>query len=309
MPALSPTMTEGVIAQWRTDVGKEVQAGDIYAEIETDKATVDFEATDDAFVAKIFVASGTNVTCGEPIALVVEEESDIAAFADFSLASIETDTSAPDDDVENSPSADTSAPSSPLPDHVLLAMPALSPTMEEGLVARWLKSEGDEIVAGDIIAEIDTDKATVDFDHQDDGFLARILSKEGSTLDVGTPIAVVVEDADDIAAFSSLDAASILAASAEGQASPAAAVAKPDVVETSSTTAAKITPAVPSPPAIERTVAPTANAPIPFEFDDADFLPFRSDVRKSPVGAELLRAQAAYEEEFGITGMRAYGSE
>ena len=88
------------------------------------------------------------------------------------------------------------------PDHELLPLAALSPTMEQGGVASWVKQEGDAISAGDVVLELETDKATLDFEAQDDNYLAKILVPAGtSDLAVGTPLAVLVEDEADIAAF------------------------------------------------------------------------------------------------------------
>ena len=88
------------------------------------------------------------------------------------------------------------------PPHEIVPLPALSPTMEFGGIARWSKKVGDPIIAGDILVEVETDKATVDFEAQDDAFLAKILINEGtSDLPVGTPIAVLVEEEEDVAAF------------------------------------------------------------------------------------------------------------
>jgi pyruvate dehydrogenase E2 component (dihydrolipoamide acetyltransferase) len=70
---------------------------------------------------------------------------------------------------------------SSLPDHDVVGLPALSPTMEMGTIASWNKKEGDKITAGDIICQIETDKAIVDFEAQDDSYLAKILKPEGST--------------------------------------------------------------------------------------------------------------------------------
>jgi pyruvate dehydrogenase E2 component (dihydrolipoamide acetyltransferase) len=96
-------------------------------------------------------------------------------------------------------------------------MPALSPTMERGTIASWSIAEGGEISAGSPICEIETDKATVDFEAQDDGFLAKILLPAGTQdVPVGTPIGVSVEDASDVAAFASTTAADF------GGAAPAA---------------------------------------------------------------------------------------
>eukprot|EP00304_Pavlova_gyrans_P007531 CAMPEP_0206041660 /NCGR_PEP_ID=MMETSP1466-20131121/6097_1 /ASSEMBLY_ACC=CAM_ASM_001126 /TAXON_ID=44452 /ORGANISM="Pavlova gyrans, Strain CCMP608" /LENGTH=98 /DNA_ID=CAMNT_0053416363 /DNA_START=147 /DNA_END=439 /DNA_ORIENTATION=+ len=81
-------------------------------------------------------------------------------------------------------------------------MPALSPTMESGNIVSWLKAEGESIGAGDTIAQVETDKATVDFEVQDDGIVAKLLVPAGSSdLTVGTPVAVLVEEAEHVAAF------------------------------------------------------------------------------------------------------------
>jgi len=311
MPALSPTMTEGVIAAWKAEVGKEIAAGDIYAEIETDKATVDFEATDDAFVAKIFVEAGTNVKCGEPIALVVEDESDLSAFENFSLSSIVDGESNVEEEQQEiaaskhenttiSPSSassdvDTTAAIGSLPDHIVLPMPALSPTMEEGIVAKWLKSEGEEIVAGDIIAEIDTDKATVDYEATDDGFLAKRLVEEGAPLEVGSPIAVVVEEAGDMSAF-------VAYVPNFGS----------DDAFTDSATDTPSTSNVPVEQTVETkrpevVVIDHAPAAAPFDLDADDLGSWHDDVLRSPLGAKALAAQAKYLEEFGETGMLFQG--
>ena len=109
------------------------------------------------------------------------------------------------------------------PEHTLYPMPALSPTMESGTISSWTKTEGEEFSAGDVLCSIETDKASVDFEAQDDGILAKIL-KDGPNareLPVGTPICVVVEEPDDVAAFADFVAGDG-AASASEAATPAA---------------------------------------------------------------------------------------
>lgn len=90
------------------------------------------------------------------------------------------------------------------PDHVVVGFPALSPTMESGTIAKWEIAEGEEFSAGSVIASIETDKATMDFEAQDDGILAKILKDgaDATDLPVGAPIAIVVEEPEDVAAFS-----------------------------------------------------------------------------------------------------------
>jgi pyruvate dehydrogenase E2 component (dihydrolipoamide acetyltransferase) len=87
------------------------------------------------------------------------------------------------------------------PEHTLFPMPALSPTMESGTIGSWAIAEGDSFAAGDVLCSIETDKASVDFEAQDDGILAKIIIPPGKECKIGTPICVVVADAEDVPAF------------------------------------------------------------------------------------------------------------
>jgi hypothetical protein len=123
------------------------------------------------------------------------------------------------------------------PIHTLLPFPALSPTMEMGTISKWELSEGDSFSAGSVLCSIETDKATMDFEAQDDGVLAKIL-RDGPTavdLPIGSPIAIIVDDAADVAAFADY------VLSVDEPAAPAAAVAP---VPPSATSAAPASPAV-----------------------------------------------------------------
>lgn len=130
---------------------------------------------------------------------------------------------------------------SKFPSHTVINMPALSPTMTEGNLIKWHKSIGDKLSPGESIAEVETDKASMDFEFQDDGYLAKILVNDGTNnIPVNKPIAVYVEDADDVAAFDSFtaaDAGDSVDAPAEA---PASESAKAD---SSSTSAAPADPA------------------------------------------------------------------
>ncbi|MEM9250128.1 MAG: biotin/lipoyl-containing protein, partial [Pseudomonadota bacterium] len=122
-------------------------------------------------------------------------------------------------------------------------MPALSPTMEEGTLAKWLVKEGDSVSSGDILAEIETDKATMEFEAVDDGIVGRILVAEGAEgVKVNTPIAVMVEEGESVDAAPAPAAAPVAEAPAPAAPSPAAPVpaapvqplqvaAEPDVPE------------------------------------------------------------------------------
>jgi len=100
--------------------------------------------------------------------------------------------------VQNMPSRSFSS----LPDHIALEMPNLSPTMEKGNIGVWYKKIGDKIVPGDVLCSIETDKATVDFEMQDEGFVAATLFSDGTKdIPLGTPLAIIVDDESEIAAF------------------------------------------------------------------------------------------------------------
>lgn len=114
------------------------------------------------------------------------------------------------------------------PDHQVLAMPALSPTMESGTIAKWELSEGDSFTAGSVFCTIETDKATMDFESQDDGFLAKILKEgpAGVDIPIGSPIGIAVEDEADVAAFADFvleEEQAPVASSAPAAATPVAA--------------------------------------------------------------------------------------
>ena len=126
------------------------------------------------------------------------------------------------------------------PPHILFPMPALSPTMTIGTIASWNVKEGEEFKAGDVLCAIETDKATMDFESQDDGILAKIL-KSGPTaadIPVGTPICVVVEDEEYVAAFADF----VDDSSTSAEDSPAPAATPPATATPVSGTAAHAAP-------------------------------------------------------------------
>eukprot|EP00656_Telonema_subtile_P017253 TRINITY_DN19228_c0_g1_i3.p1 TRINITY_DN19228_c0_g1~~TRINITY_DN19228_c0_g1_i3.p1 ORF type:complete len:391 (+),score=81.32 TRINITY_DN19228_c0_g1_i3:48-1220(+) len=123
-----------------------------------------------------------------------------------------------------------SAPSTNYPSHEVLGMPALSPTMTTGNVGAWKVKQGDQVSAGDVLCEVETDKATVDFENQEDGYIAAILVPEGaSDVPVGQVLAILVEDPADIPAFANYtqEAPAPQVAATPVAATPAAPVAAP----------------------------------------------------------------------------------
>jgi len=123
-------------------------------------------------------------------------------------------------------------------------MPALSPTMESGSIASWTLKEGDAFIAGDVLCSIETDKASVDFEAQDDGVLAKILVPPGRDVAIGTPICVVTEEVDDVAAFADYKVAESVAAAAvvEEPATAAATPSAPAVAPATSSTPSMLLP-------------------------------------------------------------------
>uniref|UniRef100_A0A8K9UD02 Acetyltransferase component of pyruvate dehydrogenase complex n=1 Tax=Oncorhynchus mykiss TaxID=8022 RepID=A0A8K9UD02_ONCMY len=168
--------------------------------VETDKATVGFELLEDCYLAKILVAEGTGVSVGSVICITVDSADLIPAFKDLTLDKLAA-SSAPSAAAPPPPTA--VAPGSSLPPHMKVCLPALSPTMTMGTVQRWEKKVGEKLSEGDLLAEIETDKATIGFEVQEEGYLAKIMVSEGTRdVPLGAPLCIIVEKESDIAAFS-----------------------------------------------------------------------------------------------------------
>ena len=192
MPRLSDTMEEGTVAKWLFKVGDKINEGDILAEIETDKATMEFESFYEGTLLHIGVQEGETVLVDVLLAILGDKDEDISDL-------IKGNNSASDNDnvtlnaVERSPSnEDVKSSSIDIPEGVeVITMPRLSDTMEEGTVATWNKKIGDTIEEGDILAEIETDKATMEFESFYTGTLLEIGVKEGETALVDTLLAII----------------------------------------------------------------------------------------------------------------------
>uniref|UniRef100_A0A8C0WIM6 Dihydrolipoamide acetyltransferase component of pyruvate dehydrogenase complex n=1 Tax=Castor canadensis TaxID=51338 RepID=A0A8C0WIM6_CASCN len=207
LPSLSPTMQAGTIARWEKKEGEKINEGDLIAEVETDKATVGFESLEECYMAKILVAEGTrDVPVGAIICVTVGKPEDIEAFKNYTLDSSAAPTPqaapAPTPAAAASPPPSAQAPGSSYPTHMQVLLPALSPTMTMGTVQRWEKKVGEKLSEGDLLAEIETDKATIGFEVQEEGYLAKILVPEGTRdVPLGTPLCIIVEKEADIGAF------------------------------------------------------------------------------------------------------------
>ncbi|XP_073176899.1 dihydrolipoyllysine-residue acetyltransferase component of pyruvate dehydrogenase complex, mitochondrial isoform X2 [Lepidochelys kempii] len=202
-------MQMGTIARWEKKEGEKISEGDLIAEVETDKATVGFESLEECYLAKILVAEGTrDVPIGSVICITVEKPEFIDAFKNFTLDSAAPAATAAS--VPPPPAAVPPAPAQPsvqtpgssYPPHMQIVLPALSPTMTMGTVQRWEKKVGEKLSEGDLLAEIETDKATIGFEVQEEGYLAKILVSEGTRdVPLGTPLCIIVEKESDIPAF------------------------------------------------------------------------------------------------------------
>jgi len=175
MPRLSDTMEEGTVATWLKKVGDKVEEGDILAEIETDKATMEFESFYEGTLLHIGVQEGETTKVDELLAIIGDEGEDISDLLNGTSASnVKKDSASNENnnaEVENTESKSQIE----IPEGVtVVTMPRLSDTMEEGTVATWLKKVGDKVEEGDILAEIETDKATMEFESFDSGTLLYI---------------------------------------------------------------------------------------------------------------------------------------
>ena len=190
MPRLSDTMEEGTVAKWLFKVGEKIAEGDILAEIETDKATMEFESFNEGTLLYIGVQEGETAPVDVLLAIIGEVGEDISEFINEHSNSeviseneketiIETEVK-----IEDKPLT--------IPDGVeVITMPRLSDTMEEGTVATWNKKVGDLVKEGDILAEIETDKATMEFESFYTGVLLEVGVKEGETALVDAVLAII----------------------------------------------------------------------------------------------------------------------
>ena len=201
MPRLSDTMTEGVVAKWLISVGDKIEEGDILAEIETDKATMEFESFNEGYLLHIGLQEGETAPVDSLLAIIGDEGEDFSALLSGD-APAATEETAPAEET-SAAVAETTEASAPaaaaIPDGVtVVTMPRLSDTMTDGTVASWLKKVGDEISEGDILAEIETDKATMEFESFNEGTLLFIGLQEGETAPVDSLLAIIGDAGTDV---------------------------------------------------------------------------------------------------------------
>ena len=196
MPRLSDTMEEGTVAKWFKKVGDTIYEGDILAEIETDKATMEFESFNEGQLLHIGIQEGDTAPVDTMLAIIGEKGEDISNILSPSEEVTKEDVEA--SSISKTEEVITSNPIE-IPGEVeVIKMPRLSDTMEEGTVSKWNKKVGDSIHEGDILAEIETDKATMEFESFHEGTLLHIGLNEGESAPVDSVLAIIGKKGTDI---------------------------------------------------------------------------------------------------------------
>ncbi|UZT98232.1 2-oxo acid dehydrogenase subunit E2 [Chryseobacterium fluminis] len=202
MPRLSDTMTEGKVAKWHKKVGDKVKEGDILAEIETDKAVQDFESEMEGTLLYVGVEEGAAAAVDSVLAIIGNEGEDISGLTGGAAAPAaggsEEKKSEEEHKTENE-STSVEEASAEVPAGVeVITMPRLSDTMTEGKVAKWHKNVGDTVKEGDLLAEIETDKAVQDFESEFNGILLKQGVEENGAAPVDSVLAIIGPEGTDV---------------------------------------------------------------------------------------------------------------
>ena len=202
MPRLSDTMEEGVVAKWLKSVGDKIEEGDILAEIETDKATMEFESFYEGTLLYIGIQEGETSPVDVLLAVIGEEDEDISAIINASPEIVKEETIEEIIKEEAITKEKSSTDSITIPEGVqVITMPRLSDTMTDGTVATWLKKVGDTVEEGIMLAEIETDKATMEFECFYEGTILYIGVQEGETAPVDSLLTIIGPAGTDVSAI------------------------------------------------------------------------------------------------------------
>lgn len=240
MPKMSDTMTEGVVAKWHKKVGDTVKSGELMAEIETDKATMDYESFNNGTVLYLGVQEGQAVQVDGVLAIVGNKGEDYSALlsgasnaaasggkAEQPKAAATAPAAAPASTAEAAPAIDTSGIKAEI-----VQMPKMSDTMTDGVIAAWHKKVGDTVKTGELLAEIETDKATMEYESYNNGTLLYQGAEPGKAVPVNGVLAIIGEK--------DADWQTLLKANQSRSATPATAAAKaPDAAATAAAPAAE----------------------------------------------------------------------
>jgi len=255
MPRLSDTMTEGVVAAWHKKVGDTVKKGDLLAEIETDKATMELESYQDGILLHIGTPRGGKLQVNDLLAIFGKQGEDITALI---AANTNGTSAAASSTVAAASSVSTSAPTTPAASTTspattansidastmeeVVLMPRLSDTMTEGVIAAWHKKVGDKVAKGEVLADIETDKATMELESYKDGILLYQGAQVGEKIVVNQLLCIIGQPGLDIDSI----VKSIKASSSTETPKAMAAAPAPASAATSATVSAPTTTSTPA---------------------------------------------------------------
>jgi len=212
MPRLSDTMTEGVIAEWHKKVGDSVKKGDLLAEVETDKATMELESYKDGTLLHIGTDKGGKLQVNDLLAIIGNKGEDISGLLKdqkASGASQKKEAAIPKPEPKKEQETGNKEPATGNKNVIaseakqqvdiskmeeVVLMPRLSDTMTEGVIAGWNKNVGDTVKKGDVLAEIETDKATMELESYKNGKLLYQGAKKGEKILVNDLLAIIGEE-------------------------------------------------------------------------------------------------------------------
>ena len=202
MPRLSDTMTEGVVAAWHKNVGDTVKKGDLLAEIETDKATMELESYQDGVLLHIGTPRGGKLQVNDLLAIFGKAGEDVSALIAQNTGAANVPAPIETSEASAAPAASSTTAASTLDvsamEEVVL-MPRLSDTMTEGVIAGWHKQIGDSVKKGEVLADIETDKATMELESYKDGILLYQGAKAGEKILVNDLLCIIGQQGLDVA--------------------------------------------------------------------------------------------------------------
>lgn len=238
MPLLSDTMTEGKIVKWNKKVGDKVKSDDNLADVETDKATMEVVGYAEGTLLYIGVEEGNAAKVNEIIAIIGKEGEDISGLLGAPAAPAAAAPAAAPAPVAAAPAAPTVTPEQL--GVTVIRMPLLSDTMTEGKIVQWNKKVGDKVKSDDNLADVETDKATMEVVGYTEGTLLHIGVREGEAAKVNSVIAIIGKEGTDISGLlASLDAP----AAPAGTAAPAASAPASTPAATTAAPAASVSSA------------------------------------------------------------------
>ena len=222
MPRLSDTMTEGVIAAWHKKVGDTVKKGDLLADIETDKATMELESYQEGTLLHVGIGKGGKLQVNDLLAIIGKAGEDVSALVAQHSGNAAPQAAAPTaEPAPAAPQASAAIDVASMEEVVL--MPRLSDTMTEGVIAGWQKNVGDTVKKGDVLADIETDKATMELESYKEGILLYQGAKAGEKIQVNDLLCIIGKEGFDVnAVVTALKSGGAVAAAAAPAEKPAA---------------------------------------------------------------------------------------